>query len=121
MFTYKKARFYVLALVFTLLMLALQACGTGGGLYAQWAEEGSDLCEAVVEFKRDGTLTYEVYTSEFSGTFEIVDSNTIEVSMSGLFAPWKDQLMDYSIEGDTLALTIEGKSTRYKRTNVSCQ
>ena len=102
-------------------MLALQACGTGGGLYAQWAEEGSDLCEAVVEFKRDGTVTYTTYSLEFSGTFDSIDDDTIKVSMSGLFAPWKDQLIDYDITGDTITLTIEGKSTRYTRTRVSCQ
>jgi hypothetical protein len=121
MFTKKNTHFYVLAPVFAMLLLGLQACGTGGGIYGQWAEEGSNLCEVVVEFKRDGTVTHGTYSIVFSGTFEIIDSDTIEVSMSGLFAPWRDKHFDYSIDGNTLTLTIDGKSTRYIRTKVSCQ
>lgn len=87
--------------------LFLSACKGGTSITGKW--EGTDETLALVryEFKEDGTFTMTVAGIPIEGTYRMVDSNTMELTIS-VAGVETVSTVDFVKSGDSLTLTLDG-------------
>lgn len=106
-----------------LLALLLSSCASTGGLTGQWAADPTDIasiCGGMIEFKKDGTVIVYADFLEFTGSYTIVDDNTILIDMPAVFSPLRSGEADFSISDDELTLTTAAGIDLLQRVRADC-
>jgi hypothetical protein len=101
----------------------LASCASAGGLTGQWAADPSDItsiCSGMLDFKKDGTLIVHADFLKFSGSYTIVDDDTILIDMPPIFSPVKSGEADFSISDDTLTFTTATGIEFLQRVRANC-
>lgn len=92
----------------------LSGCKGGTSITGKW--EGTDETLAIVtyEFRGDGTFTMIVAGVPIEGTYRIVDSNTMELTISVLGVETVSRV-NFVRSGDKLTLTLDGVPRIFRR------
>jgi hypothetical protein len=103
-------------LVLLALGIILSGCKGGTSITGKW--EGTDETLALVtyEFRDDGTFTMTVAGVPVEGTYRIVDSNTMELTIS-VAGVETVSTVDFERSGDSLKLTLDGFPRVFRKTN----
>jgi len=97
-----------------LLGIFLSACKGGTSITGKW--EGTDETLALVtyDFRDDGSFTVTVAGVPIVGTYEMVDSNTMQLTISVLGVETVSTV-DFVRSGDSLTLTLDGVPRIFRR------
>lgn len=100
-----KMRTVLMALL--LLGLMLPACKGGTSITGKWEGTNETLAIVTYEFREDGTFTVTVAGVPIEGTYKMIDSNTMELTISVLGVETVSRV-DFVRSGDKLTLTLDG-------------
>ena len=108
----KKVRLIIL---FVILALVFMGCNSKAALIGSWEAVDHDWSIWVssfpeeVQFNDDGTASLDNIASTYS-----VEGSTVNIKAS-----WAALSYEYSVNGDTLVLTMDDESVTYERTAES--
>ena len=90
-----------------LLGLVMSGCSGSSTIVGKWEGADESLTLIAYDFRNDGTFTVTVAGVPVEGTYEIVDSNTIRMTISVLGVQQSTDV-DFTRDGDALTLNLEG-------------
>lgn len=103
----QQVRLATLSVVFVLGII-LAACSSGSSLIGKWEASDETLgMSFVFEFKTDGTLGMSIEGMSIEGTYEMVDADTFNMTIS-MLGQSQTTPVDFVRAGNELTLTIEG-------------
>lgn len=103
----------ILSLLLAVLLAAalLAGCSPENRLLGQWASADGSL----IEFYEDGTVTLTNLGIPITGAYSLPDDGVMKLEFDGLFGIAGPIVVDYTIDGDSLTLNLNGSQTVYTR------
>jgi hypothetical protein len=102
-------------LVFAILLAACASATGTQALVGKWHASDETLgADFSFDFRADGTVGMDFAGMVVDGNWAQVDADTITLTVS-MLGMQEETLVDYSLSGDTLVLTIEGQPLEFQR------
>lgn len=99
--------------IFGLLIVGLlvASCGGSNRIVGEW--EDSD--GVVYHFYKDGTLTFNSFGLEVSGTYAFVDKDSIKIELDGLLGLAGNTVFDVSFSGNQMTWEGSGVYVEFEK------